>query len=79
MSTFRINKRPHDDQKPPKIVEVELVLSSYGSSSDGCPAITNYCITEQEVEQEFDRVISEIKKQKAKAIAILRKSKDAHS
>ena len=78
MATFHIHSIPYDDLKPPKIVEVELCVSNYGQAADGSPAITPGCVTEQEVEIQFERVISEIKKKKLEAKAIIRKSDETH-
>ena len=78
MATFHIHTRPHDSLRPPKIVEVELCMSSFGHADDGSPALTPLCITEEEVEIQFERVISEIKKKKSEAKAIIRKSDEAH-
>jgi hypothetical protein len=78
MATFHIHTRPYDNLKPPKIVEVELCVSSYAKANDGSPAITPLCATEEEIEVQFERIISEIKKRKSEAKAIVRKSDQAH-
>jgi hypothetical protein len=76
MATFHIHSKSYD-LKQPKIVEVSLCVSSYAQAQDGSPSITPPCVTEEEVEIQFERVISEIKKKKSEAKAIIRKSDEA--
>ena len=78
MATFSIHTRPHDEGRPPKIVEVELCLRDFALADNGLPVLTPLCITEEGVEVQFERVISEIRKKKSEAKAIIRKSDDAH-
>ncbi len=78
MAIFHISSRPHDNLKPPKIVEVALCMNSYSRNDDGSPALTPLCVTEEEVEIQFERVISEIRKRKSEAKGMIRKSDEAH-
>ena len=77
MAIFIIRKRPHDEGSPPKAVEVELCLGDSGRADDGAPSLTPRCATEKEVEIQFEHVISEIKKKKSEALAIIRNSVQA--
>ena len=74
MFTFSILKKPHDEMRPPKIIEVQLCLSEYVSADDGSPALTHLCATEEEVEVQFERVFSALKRKKSEALAILKES-----
>ena len=78
MIKFSILKKPHDDMQPPKVVEVRLCISEYDASDDGFPALTHWCVTEAEVEVNFDRVIAAIQEMKSEALALLKKSREAH-
>lgn len=62
----------------PKIIELQLCLSEYVRAADGSPALTHLCATEKEVEAQFERVISAVRKKKSEALAILRESHEAH-
>jgi len=78
MFTFTIIKKPRDEMRPPKVIEVQLCLSEYVRAADGSPTLTHLCATESEVEVQFDRIISAVKKKKSEALAILRESHEAH-
>lgn len=79
MTKFSIQKKPHDEMQPPKIIEVRLSISQHEPDADGLPALTHWCATEAEVEAKFDNIIAAIQKKKSEALAILKKSLDAHS
>ena len=65
--------------QPPKVIELRLAISGHEASGDGLPTLTHWCATEAEVEAKFDRVIAAIQKKRSEALAILKKSRDAHS
>ena len=79
MINFSIQKKPHDEMQPPKVIEVRLSISQHDASNDGFPTLTHWCATDAEVEANFDKVIAAIQKKKSEALAILKKSRDAHS
>jgi hypothetical protein len=70
--------RAHDKMRPPKIIEVQLCLGDHFLTEDGWPALTSLCITEEEVEAHFERVVSAVRKKKSQAKAIIRRSYEAH-
>lgn len=78
MTKFSLLKKPHDEMKPPKVLEVQLCVSEYVETEDGMPALTHWCATEAEVEAKFERVIADIQKKKSEALALLKRSREAH-
>jgi len=77
MSTFYIHKNPHDGGRPPRRIEVALCLADHAVMDNGSHAVTPLCCSEEGVEFYFERVISEIRRKKSEACAILRKSAEA--
>ena len=78
MIKFSILQKPHDEMQPPKVVEARRGISEYDASDNGFPMLTHWCVTEAEVEANFDRVIAAIQKKKSEVLALLKKSREAH-
>lgn len=79
MTKFSIQKKPHNEMRPPKIIEVRLSISQHEPDADELPTLTHWCATEAEIEVKFGKVIAAIRKKKSEALAILKKSQEAHS
>ncbi len=79
MTKFSIQRKPHDKMQPPKKIELRLSISQHESDAEGFPTLTHWCATEAEVEAKFNKIIVAVQKKKSEALAILKKSRNAHS
>ena len=74
MYTFRLYTTLTDAGPRKKVKEVQLCLEEHLISDEGLPALTSPCVTEEEVEEEFESVVADIRKKKDEAKAMLQQS-----
>jgi hypothetical protein len=69
MTAFILITAPSVPKARQRVQSVQLCLESYFLNEQELPALTPPCRTQEEVEEEFEDVIAEIRKKKEEAIA----------
>ncbi len=75
MTTFRLSTIPCDSGRHQRVDQVQLCLEEHLISEEELPALTPPCSTQEEVEDEFERVIAAIRKKKNEAMALIARHK----